>query len=82
MVTATLTSKGQITIPKSVRRSLHLHTGDRIAFIVHGDHEATLMPVTKSVDEVFGSLHKHNMTTRSVADMNAAIRTRMKEKNI
>ena len=39
MVTATLTSKGQLTIPKAVRDSLHLHTGDRVAFVVHGDDE-------------------------------------------
>ncbi|NQT93290.1 MAG: AbrB/MazE/SpoVT family DNA-binding domain-containing protein, partial [Lentisphaerae bacterium] len=66
MVTATLTSKGQITIPKAVRDSLHLHTGDRVAFVVHGDSEATLKPVTKSVDEVFGKLHSPSQPCRTV----------------
>ena len=36
MVTATLTSKGQVTIPKPVRDSLRLRTGDRVAFILRG----------------------------------------------
>lgn len=32
MPSAKLTSKGQITIPREVRRALGLHTGDRLAF--------------------------------------------------
>ena len=78
MVTATLTSKGQLTIPKVVRESLHLHTGDRIAFIVHGDTEAVMQPVTKSVDEVFGRLHRARQPRRSVEEMKAAVAERMK----
>ncbi len=81
MVTATLTSKGQLTIPKSVRDSLHLQTGDRVAFVVHGDSEATLKPVTKSVDAVFGKLHRPGQPRRSVADMKAAVGHRMRERN-
>ena len=80
MVTATLTSKGQLTIPKAVRDSLHLHPGDRVAFVVHGDSEATLKPVTKSVDEVFGRLHRPGQSRKSVEDMNAAVAERMREK--
>lgn len=79
MVTATMTSKGQLTIPKAVRDSLRLHAGDRIAFIVHGDSEAVLKPVTKSVDEVFGRLHSNNQPVRTVQDMKAAVAKRMKE---
>jgi len=80
MVTATLTSKGQLTIPKAVRDTLHLHSGDRVAFIVHGDAEAVLKPVTKSVDEVFGRLHAPGQPRRSVAQMKAAVAERMKER--
>jgi AbrB family looped-hinge helix DNA binding protein len=78
MVTATLTSKGQVTIPKTVRNSLHLRTGDRIAFIVNGHAEAVLKPVTKSVDEVFGLLHSPTQTCRSIDDMKAAVAARMR----
>lgn len=79
MVTATLTSKGQLTIPKAVRDSLHLHSGDRVAFIVHGDAEAVLKPVTKSVDEVFGRLHVPGQTRRSVDEMKETVAERMRE---
>ena len=81
MVTATLTSKGQITIPKSVRRSLNLHTGDKVEFVVHGDSEAMLRPITKSVDDVFGSLHLPETAAKTVDEMNAAIRVRIKERS-
>ena len=80
MVTATLTSKGQLTIPKAVRDLLHLHAGDRVAFIVHDDTEAVLKPVTKSVDDVFGRLHSAGQPRKSVEEMNAAVAKRMKER--
>ena len=81
MVTATLTSKGQLTIPKAVRESLHLRAGDRVAFIVHGDAEATMKPVTKTVDEVFGRLHRPGQPRRSVGEMKAAVAQRIREKS-
>ena len=76
---ATLTSKGQITIPKAIRKSLRLHTGDRIAFAVNGQSEAILTPITKSVDEVYGRLFKKDGPTCSIDQMNNAIRARMKK---
>jgi antitoxin PrlF len=78
MPVATLTSKGQVTIPKSVRESLHLRTGDRIEFVVHGPTEALLRPITKSVDGVFGRLHDGNQPALTVQEMDAAIAGQMK----
>ena len=76
MVTATLTTKGQITIPKAVRDSLRLHSGDRVAFVLQGDAGALLKPITKSVDEVFGKLHDPRQRARTVAEMNTAVAAR------
>lgn len=81
MVTATLTSKGQLTIPKIVRDSLHLHAGDRIAFVVHDDAQATMTPVKKSVDEVFGKLHQPGQRRRSEREMKAAVADRMRNRS-
>lgn len=78
MVTATLTSKGQITIPKTVRDLLHIHSGDRIAFIMHGQTEALLKPVTQTVDQVFGRLHRPGQVAKTVEEMNQAIARRMR----
>ncbi len=76
MPTATLTSKGQITIPKTVRDSLHLHSGDRVEFVLHGASEALVRPITKSVDEVFGKLHSPHQPALTVEEMDAAIAAR------
>lgn len=80
MVTATLTSKGQLTLPKVVRDSLRLRTGDRVMFIVHGDAEAVLQPVTKSVDDVFGRLHNPVQQRRTIEEMKAAVAKRMRSR--
>lgn len=43
METTTMTSKGQVTIPKSVRQRLGLRQGVKVAVVVEGDH-AVLRP--------------------------------------
>lgn len=37
-VTARLSSKGQVTVPRAVREALSLETGDSLVFRVEGDH--------------------------------------------
>ena len=79
MALATITTKGQVTIPKSVRDSLMLSTGDKIEFVITDKREALIRPISKKVDEVFGLLHKPGRKTVSVEDMDAKIRQRMKD---
>lgn len=55
---ATLTSKGQVTIPKAVRDALHLRTGDRLDFIVEADGTVRVLPITSSVKRLKGMLPK------------------------
>jgi AbrB family looped-hinge helix DNA binding protein len=79
MALATITTKGQVTIPKSVRDSLMLSTGDKIEFVVTDKREALIRPISKKVDEVFGILHKPGRKTVSVEEMDATIRQKMKD---
>jgi AbrB family looped-hinge helix DNA binding protein len=44
-----LTSKGQITIPKAVRRALGLNEGDLVAFTVNDGH-ASLRKIAMQVE--------------------------------
>ena len=79
MVTGTLTSKGQITIPKSIRDSLNLQTGDRLAFSLVGDKQALLQPITTSVDDVYGVLHRPGQKAKSLEDMTRSITRRHRQ---
>ena len=46
MSTATITSKGQLTIPKRVREAMNLHDGDQVIVVVEDEHIA-LYPVRR-----------------------------------
>ena len=72
MSTATLTSKGQVTIPSKVRVSMGLDAGDRIEFIEMDDGTFTIMAATRSVKELKGMIRKPAKPV-SIEDMNAAI---------
>jgi antitoxin PrlF len=80
MAIATLTTKGQVTIPKKIRESLHLKNGDKIEIIVTDKREAVIRPISKTVDDIFGKLHKPNKKPVSIEEMNEAIQKRMKDK--
>ena len=82
MVSASVTSKGQITIPKAVRDSLGLNPGDRVAFEMHGSSEVVLKPLTKSVDDVFGKLRNPRIAKKSVSQMNQGIADRMRKRRL
>jgi len=64
MALSTLTSKGQITIPKAVRDSLRLHSGDKVEFVITESREALLRPITKKAADVYGRLYKPGRKTR------------------
>jgi antitoxin PrlF len=66
MATATLTSKGQITLPKEVREHFHLGEGDRLEFVIRSDGEVHVQPVTGSYRELWGMLRRRGR--RSPAD--------------
>lgn len=78
MATATLTSKGQITIPAVVRHSLHIGAGDRLEFIQTGEGRFEIIAASKDVSSLKGMI---NTTTKvSIEDMNAAIKQRANSK--
>ena len=72
MPTATMTSKGQITIPIEIRKALGLKPGARIDFYEGEDGAYTLWPKTGSIMEMEGCIPKPNHTI-SIEEMNQAI---------
>jgi len=80
MALATITTKGQVTIPKIIRESLKLNTGDKIEIIVTEEREAIIRPVSKKVDDIFCKLNKPGRKAVSLEAMDDAIRNRMRDK--
>lgn len=78
MVLATLKSKGRVTIPKQIRESLNLKTGDKIEIVVTEKGEAIIRPVSRKVDEVFCMLHQAGRKAVSIETINGAVKKRMK----
>ena len=74
MPEATLTSKGQVTIPKAVREHLGLDTGARVDFVIDSDGTVMLRPVTRHVNELAGLLQRPGRRVVSLAEMDAAVR--------
>ena len=80
MALATLTTKGQVTIPKEIREALNLRTGDKIEITATADGKAVIRPVSKKVDDIFCKLYRSGIRSVSVDEMDAAIKKRMQEK--
>lgn len=74
MPSSTLTSKGQVTIPKAVREELGLREGDRVAFRVLGDGSVVVEPETIDLLDLRGILRPRRKGV-SLSDMDDAIRT-------
>jgi AbrB family looped-hinge helix DNA binding protein len=55
---ATLTSKGQTTIPKEIRDSLAMKPGDRMTFTLMPDATVVMRVKSKSIAALAGMLHK------------------------
>jgi antitoxin PrlF len=73
MAVATLTSKGQTTIPKEIRDLLGLAPGDKLDFVVESDGRVVLRPATRDVRELRGMLHKKGRKPVSLEEMDRAI---------
>ena len=74
MSTATVTSKGQITIPATVRTSLGIEAGSRIEFVEMENGQFMIVPIVSPIQSLKGMLRKPAGPV-SIEDMNRAIAT-------
>jgi AbrB family looped-hinge helix DNA binding protein len=73
MPIATLTSKGQITIPLEVRKKLRLEPGDRIDFIVGERGEVRLKAHKRPLTGLLGVLKRAGRSPLSVKETKQAV---------
>lgn len=76
MAAATITSKGQVTIPVQVRTALGLNAGDRVEFVELKKGQFAIIPATRSVRELKGLFYDKRRKPVSIEEMNATIARR------
>ena len=80
MPTATVTTKGQVTIPKAVRDVLRVDSGDQIDFVVTDQGDVLVRGVNVDVRELRGLLKRPRRRAVTVEEMKRAILRRHSRK--
>ncbi len=75
MASATLTSKGQTTVPKKIRDHLRLRPGDRLEFVIEQGGRVIVLPASFDAAELAGILPRPKRPV-SLEEMDAVIRKR------
>ena len=73
MPSSTLTSKGQITVPKEVREKLHLKTGSRIDFVIEPSGQVVLKPFSSNFRSFAGIVRSPHRRPVTLKEMDEAI---------
>lgn len=74
MSVATITSKGQVTIPASVREDLQVKSGDKLEFIKVKDGLYEIIAATQDISRLKGIVKSKRVI--SIDEMNSAIKQR------
>lgn len=80
MATATVTSKGQITIPVEIRERYGIETGASLVFVPVDGNRFEIYPKTGSIMELAG-MFAHDGPPVTVDEMNEAIAEHLGEKH-
>ena len=83
MITRTISSKGQITIPKKIREILKADTSDKIVFVPLDDGKVMITLKHNPATALFGMLkHKRPAKPVSLEKMEAAIQKRRAKRKL
>jgi antitoxin PrlF len=78
---ATLTSKGQITLPKEIRDRLGLDAGSILDFQLLEDNTITARPVQPDARRIRGLLKSPHAASLTVAQMDEAVSKHLRDKH-
>ena len=73
----TVSSKGQVTIPKEIRKILKVGPSDKVVFTPLGEGKALITSANRPASDIFGIL-KHRKLERpvSIDEMELAVKNR------
>lgn len=80
MAIATITSKGQVTIPKKIRDKLGLQAGDILSFNIESGDKITIKPEKASSETAYGILYRENQEALTVEEMESGVAEYFKKK--
>lgn len=78
---ATVTEKGQVTVPKAVRDRTGIAPGSRLDFEVMEDGTLRVRVLARGADALFGLLQRPGSEPRSVEAMDAGIAAAVDERD-
>lgn len=70
---AIVSSKGQVVIPKMLRKKLGIHAGNELLFKARADGIIEIKPVKRTIKMFFGRCKKNNEAAMSIEEMDEAI---------
>lgn len=71
---ATITSKGQVTIPREIREHFHIKSGDKVDFVIKDDGTIETVPILSNIKSLKGILPSPAKAV-TLKDMEKAIGT-------
>ena len=70
---ATVTDKGQVTVPKEIRDKTGIAPGSRLDFELQDDGTLRVRVLARGVDNLFGLVHRPGTKPRSIKAMDEGI---------
>ena len=70
---ATVSDKGQVTVPKNIRDQLHIATGSKLDFQVEQDGSLRVRVLVRGSDNLFGLVHRPGIKPLSIKAMDEGI---------
>lgn len=70
---ATVTDKGQITVPKEIRDRIGIVPGSKLDFELMDDGSLRVRVLARGAENLFGLVHRPGQTPLSVEDMDEGI---------
>lgn len=78
---ATVTDKGQVTVPKEIRDRTGIAPGTRLDFEVLEDGTLRVRVLARGADNLFGLLQRPDTAARSIEEMDEGIAAAAEERN-
>ena len=70
---ATITSKGQVTVPKNIRDQLNIQAGTQLDFTLNNDGTISVRPLNRTALSIVGILKRPGQKVVTIEQMNDAI---------